>query len=71
MLSDAAKASLKEKLKRAEELMTAIMEAGDSGAVTIGFGNGRLRIAHNRHEKGTEVPPERLPPALHDLRREK
>ena len=57
MLSNEAQTELERKLERAREIMTAIMEAGDSGAVTIGYGNQGLRLVQHRHEKPVSVNP--------------
>lgn len=55
MLSQQAIAELDKKLARARERMLEIMEAGDSGTVTIGYGVHGLRLVYSGHEKSTPV----------------
>ena len=63
VLSNKATTELEKKLKQAHDIMASIMEAGDSGTVTIGFGNGGLRIVYTRHERPVPVKAEKIHPA--------
>ena len=42
-------------LKRAQVILDAMILAGDSGTVTIGYGNKGLRLVVNRHEKSVPI----------------
>jgi hypothetical protein len=42
-------------LKRAQLILEAMIIAGDSGTVTIGYGNKGLRLVVNRHEKSVSL----------------
>lgn len=45
-------------LKRAQLTLESMMAAGDSGTVTIGYGNKGLRLVINRHEKSVPIKDE-------------
>lgn len=42
-------------LKRAQVILESMIAAGDSGTVTIGYGNKGLRLVVNRHEKSVLI----------------
>lgn len=42
-------------LKRAQIILESMISAGDSGSVTIGYGNKGLRLVVNRHEKSVPI----------------
>lgn len=42
-------------LKRAQLVLESMIAAGDSGTVTIGYGNKGLRLVVNRHEKSVPL----------------
>lgn len=46
---------LAEMLKRAQLILESMILAGDSGTVTIGYGNKGLRLVVNRHEKSVPL----------------
>lgn len=42
-------------LKRAQIILESMIAVGDSGTVTIGYGNKGLRLVVNRHEKSVPI----------------
>lgn len=42
-------------LKRAQVILESMILVGDSGTVTIGYGNKGLRLVVNRHEKSVPL----------------
>lgn len=45
-------------LRRAQAILESMIAAGDSGTVTIGYGNKGLRLVVNRHEKSVPIQDE-------------
>lgn len=45
-------------LKRAQVILESMIAAGDSGTVTIGYGNKGLRLVVNRHERSVPLRSE-------------
>lgn len=55
MVGQRAQTELERKLAQARQIVLEIMEADESGQVTIGYGNGGLRIEYSRHSKPVPV----------------